>query len=74
MSTDFDEWFDKIKINPVYVIQTNLEVIEDPCCVSKQPQPSKLFDLLKRPTEYKVKKRTVKLVQRIKSSFVLFKS
>lgn len=61
---DFDEWFDNVKVYPVYTIQTKLE----------KPQPSKIFRLLRQPTDYTMTKRTRKLIQRIKTSFILFQS
>jgi len=69
MDIDFDEWFDNIEINPVYVIQTDLDITKsnDNTKQMKQPEPSKLYKLLKKPTEHKLTKRTSKLLQRINS-------
>ncbi len=69
MDIDFDDWFDNIEINPVYVIQTNLDIFKsnENTQKTKQPEPSKLYKLLKKPTEHKLTKRTTKLLQRIKS-------
>lgn len=69
MDIDFDEWFDSIEINPVYVIQTNLDFFKsnDNTQQTKQPEPSKLYKLLKKSTEHKLTRRTTKFLQRIKS-------
>lgn len=73
MSIDFDEWFDNLEINPVYIIQTNLDIerSDDNIKQMKSPEPSKLYHLLKRSTEYKLRKRTKKLIQRIKLTMTL---
>lgn len=69
MSIDFDEWFDNLKITPHYIIKTNLDVFD-----KKQIEPSKLFQLLKKPSKLKTKKHIKKLVDSINASFVLYTS
>lgn len=66
MSVDFDELFDNLIITPNYIIQTNLDVFD-----KKKIQPSKLFQLLKRPSQHKQKKGVKRIAESINSSFVL---
>lgn len=79
MSIDFDEWFDSLHINPKYVIKTNLDLFDNASTQlsythEKQTKPSKLYQLLRRRSYYKMKKHTIKLVESIKASFLETKS
>jgi hypothetical protein len=68
MSIDFDEWFDNLEIKPNYVIKTDLDILD-----RKPIKPSKLYQLLRKPSQHRVKKHIQKLVNSIKSSCVLYK-
>lgn len=75
MDIDFDEWFDNLKINPKYIIKTNLDIIDNDIGLKeKEHKPSKLFQLLKRPCNYKLKKRTRNIINSINLSFSIAKS